>query len=68
MYVAKIIRYGIILEASVFEKEWSEEMLSNNIVLIKKKNFLLRFFAYRWVNAEITKILFTKKQLEIIDE
>jgi hypothetical protein len=68
MYVAKITRSKIILVASVFEKYWSEEMLSNSVTLIGRKKFLLRFSAYKWVNAEISRSLFRKKQLEIIDE
>lgn len=68
MYVAKLVKNKLILHATVFEKHWSEEMLSNSINLISEKNFLLRSSAYRWMNAEIARHLFMKKRLEIIDE
>lgn len=68
MYVAKIIKSKLIFHAIVFEKHWSEEMLSNNIKIISQKKFLLRCSAYKWINAEITRDLFVKKKLEIIDE
>lgn len=68
MYVEKLVKNGLILHASVFEKHWSEEMLSNRIELIAEKKFLLHRSAYKWMNAEIVRHLFTKKKLEIIDE
>lgn len=68
MYVAKIIKNKLTFHAIVFEKHWSEEMLSNNIKIISEKSFLLRCSAYKWVNAEIAKDLFVKKKLEINDE
>lgn len=68
MYVAKIIKNKIIFHATVFEKYWSEEMLSNSVDVISEKKFLLRSSAYKWVNAEVARHLFMKKKLEIIDE
>ena len=68
MYVARITRSKLILHAQLFEKQWSEEMLSNRISAISSKRFLFRYFAYKWVNAEISRNLFMKKKLEIIDE
>lgn len=68
MYVAKITRSKLILHAQLFEKQWSEEMLSNKVDAISSKKFLFRYFAYKWINAEISRSLFMKKKLEIIDE
>ena len=68
MYVAKITRSKLILHAQLLEKQWSEEMLSNKVDAISSKKFLFRYFAYKWINAEISRSLFMKKKLEIIDE
>lgn len=68
MYVAKITKSGLIFYAELFEKQWSEEMLSNKIKQISNKKFLFRCSAYNWINAEISRILFTKRELDIIDE
>lgn len=68
MYVAKICRKGLLIDARVFEKFWSEELASNIIVDINKKNFIFRKRAEAWVNKEICRSLFEKKKLEIIDE
>lgn len=67
MYVIKIVRDSILINASLYEKYWSEEMLSNNFNLINSKNFLFRFSAHRWINKQVCQELFTKKELEIID-
>lgn len=68
MYVAKIIKNGLVFHATLFEKSWSEEMLSNSVNLVSEKSFLFRSSAYKWMNAEISRNLFMKKKLEIIDE
>lgn len=68
MYVAKITKYGLIFHAELLEKQWSEEILSNNIKKISNKNFFFRSSAYKWINSEISKTLFIKRELDIIDE
>lgn len=68
MYVKKLVKNKLILHATVFEKYWSEEILSNKVEPISQKKFLLRCSAHRWMNAEISRNLFMKKKLEIIDE
>lgn len=68
MYVAKIIRRGLIIDAAVFEKVWSEEFSSNRIETIKTKTFLTRKKAQSWANKEICKNMFENNRLEIIDE
>ena len=67
MYVTRITRNGFVIKANLFEKRWSEEMLSNNMVLINKKSFLLRSSAYKWTYKEISKNLFENKKLEVVD-
>lgn len=68
MYVAKICRRGLLIDARVLEKVWSEELASNSVVSINKKFFIFRKRAESWVNKEICRNLFEKKKLEIIDE
>ncbi len=68
MYVAKLVKNKLIFHATVLEKHWSKEMLSNSVNIISEKSFLSRRSAHKWINAEITRDLFMKKRLEIIDE
>jgi hypothetical protein len=68
MHVRKISRSGLFLTATVYEKNWSEEMCSNTVLPINKKRFLFRFRAVRWANSEICKDLSTNYRLEIINE
>lgn len=68
MYVAKICRRGLVVNARVLQKVWSEELASNKVVDISKKSFILRSRAKVWVNKEICKSMFQNKKLEIIDE
>jgi len=68
MYVAKICRRGLVVDARIFEKIWSEELASNKVIDINKKSFILRRRAEAWVNKEICKSMFQSKRLEIIDE
>jgi hypothetical protein len=67
MHVAKFTRSGIRWEVTLFEKRWSDTMLSNEIEMVNKKTFLFHSSGYRWVNKEIAKILFRQHKLEIID-
>ena len=67
MHVAKFTKKGIRWEVVLFEKRWSEIMLSNEIEIINKKGFFFHSSGYRWVNKEIAKILFRQHKLEIID-
>jgi hypothetical protein len=67
MYVAKFDREGILWRVTVFEKIWSEGILSHEIKEIKSKRFLFHHSGYRWADREICRSLFYKHQLEIID-
>lgn len=67
MYVAKFVRRGIIIRATLFQKVWVDEMNSHQIEEITHKNFIFRFSAIHWLDREITRILFEQHQLEIID-
>ena len=67
MYVAKFDRDKILWRVTLFEKRWSELMLSNEISQIKSKNFFLHSSGYRWLNKEMARIMFEQHKLEIID-
>lgn len=66
MYVQKFSRHRILWKAIVFEKTWSDEMMANVVAEIDSKKFLTRSHAKRWANAQITKDLFQKKKLQIL--
>jgi hypothetical protein len=68
MYVAKICRKGLMIQASIFKKEWSEDFMSNQIISISKAKFLSRRAAQNWSNAEVCRSMFENHELEIIDE
>jgi hypothetical protein len=65
MYVAKICRNNLIVEATLIDKRWSEEMLSNQIFSIKKRNFLLKSSAKRWINKQTVLNLIDIGKMEI---
>lgn len=67
MYVAKFDKNGIFWRITLFKKEWSNDILSNEIEKISTKNFLFHGSGYRWIYKEIGKNLFINKQLEVID-
>lgn len=67
MYLAKFDRKGLFWQVILFEKSWSDQMLSNEIREIKSKNFLFHFSGYRWIEKEICRSLFYKHRLEIIN-
>ena len=67
MYVARFDRSGLLWNVTVFEKKWSEGILSHEVKEIKSKNFLFHYRGYRWLEKEICRSLFYKHQLEIIN-
>lgn len=67
MYVAKIASENLFFNVTIFEKTWSEEMLSNNIVELDSKRFLSYFLANYWINKKIASLLINNKELEIIN-
>ena len=67
MYVAKFNRNSIFWIVTIFEKRWSESMLSNELIEINRKVFILHSSGYRWFNSEITRILFDQHKLEIVN-
>ena len=52
---------------TIFEKRWSESMHSNELIEINKKVFILHSSGYRWINSEMTRILFDQHKLEIVN-
>lgn len=67
MYVAKFDKALLRWRVTLFNKSWSEEMLSNEIEEIDSKTFFFHSSGYRWVNKEIAKQLFKQHKLEIIN-
>jgi hypothetical protein len=67
MYVAKFNRDSIFWIVTIFEKRWSESMLSNELIEINRKVFILHASGYRWINSEMTRILFDQHKLEIVN-
>jgi hypothetical protein len=67
MYVAKFDKEGLLWRVTIFEKLWSEEMLTNEIKEIQSKRFIFHWRGYRWIEKEVCKSLFYKHRLEIID-
>ena len=67
MYVAKFDKEGIFWTITIFEKLWSEQMLTNEVKEIKSKRFLFHQRGYRWLEKEVCKSLFYKHKLEIIN-
>jgi hypothetical protein len=67
MYIAKFNRTGIQWKIDLYEKKWSEEMLSNEISLINTHKFFFHTTAKRWVRNEIVKQLVNHHGLEIIN-
>lgn len=67
MYVAKLSSENLFYRATLFEKTWSEEMLSNNIIELDSKRFPFYFLANYWINKKIVSLLINNKELEIIN-
>jgi hypothetical protein len=67
MYIAKFNKDDFLWRVTIFEKRWSESILSNELVEIESKLFFFHFSGYRWINSQISKILFDQHKLEIIN-
>ena len=67
MYVARFDRESIFWRVTVFEKTWSQEMLTNEVKEIRSKRFIFHQRAYRWIEKEICRSLFYNHRLEIIN-
>jgi hypothetical protein len=67
MFVAKFDKEGILWRVTIFEKNWCEEVFSNEVKQVQSKKFLFHSSGYRWINKEICKRLFDKHELEIIN-
>lgn len=67
MYIAKTSRHGIYWSAFLLEKTWDSEMESHSIEIISYKKHLFRWAANRWLNKELSRVLFSRHELEIID-
>lgn len=65
MYVARIKKESVRYKASVIEKTWSEELMSNNISVVDSKSFFFKFVAKRWTEKTIIKNMINLGKLEI---
>lgn len=68
MYVAKIYRRGVVVSATIFEKNWSEDLSSNVITILGSKKFISKRRANQWVNNKVCNHLSSNKRLEILNE
>lgn len=67
MYVARFDRRGLLWDVRLFEKKWSEQMFSNEVVEISTHRFLFHSSAKKWVRNEIVKEMVRHHGLEIIN-
>lgn len=67
MYIARFDRNKVLWKVTILEKNWSDDILSNEIKKIKSKNFVFRTHAYKWISKEICRQLFERHELEVID-
>jgi len=68
MYIVKYSKKSPLrLNVSVWSKEWSDELNSNQIEKLDEKNAILIFMARRWACKTIIKDLVLRKKMEILD-
>lgn len=67
MYVATIRKKGLLWNAEVHEKIWSEEMMTNEIKLIASKKSFFKFVVKKTIKNEIIKRFIHNHELEIIN-
>jgi len=66
-YVIKLSNGKLGTSAYIYEKHWSNEMLSNTVSEINNKDFMFKFRAKRWAKKELIKTMLFKQEMEIID-
>lgn len=66
-YVIKLTQGKLGTSAQIYEKHWSNEILSNIVKPITNKDFIFKFRARRWAEKEMINLLINKKEMEIID-
>lgn len=66
-YVIRFSNGKLGTSVYIYEKYWSNEIISNIVKPIIKKDFIFKFRAKRWAEKEIINILINKKEMEIID-
>jgi hypothetical protein len=67
MYVARLSSEGFLYRATLFKKEWSDKILSNEIIEVDSKRFILYFLARCWIDRKISNLLIKQGTLEVID-
>jgi hypothetical protein len=68
MYVVKISSESLFYRATLFKKDWSDEILSNEIIEVDSKRFIFYFLARCWINKKISNLLINQGTLEIINK
>lgn len=67
MYIAKFNRQGLRWKVTLFEKSWSDEMMTNQVTAATSHKFFLHATAKRWIRNEIVKQMVKQHKLEIIN-
>lgn len=67
MYVARFSKRGILWQATLLEKVWSEEMMTNQIVERGSKTALFHSTVGRWIRNEIAREMVKRHELEILN-
>jgi hypothetical protein len=67
MYLAKFDKDGIYWRVTIFEKRWSDVMLTNELIKISTELFIFHYSGYRWINKEMARLLFNQNKLEIVN-
>jgi len=68
MYIVKYSRSSSLrLNVSVWSKEWSDELNSNQIEKLGEKNTILVSTARKWACKTIIRDLVLRKKMEVLD-
>lgn len=67
MYVAKIVRRNLVVEAYFWKKQWHPEISSNQLEFVSNKNFLFKSSARKWIGRQLIREMLINKDLEIIN-
>lgn len=67
MYVATIRKRGFLWSTEIYQKIWSEEMMTNEMTLLISEKSFFRFSAKNKIKNEIIKRFIHSHELEIID-
>lgn len=66
MYVVRVTRHKITYKASLIEKTWSDDIMSNEVKVIQSRTFLFKFWAKAWAKNKLIKTMVERNSLEYI--